>query len=347
MGATRKEEGASGYQEKSHAMGLKAGRAAAQAEAGPLTSYKDMFNSLGMDDVQTVFAALADPTRLKIMHLIRDMEMAMGELADVLGQSQPRVSRHVRILAEAGLVHRHKEGAWVFVAPHAEMPREVYDLLDRLLQGRDPCGVERLRIGEVRSERQKAVDQWFHANADEWDLIRRLEGSGDALEDAILGSADDVGRLLDIGTGTGRMIELLGPRATSATGVDRSPEMLRVARAKLPPATEIRQADMRALPYADNSFETVVMHHVLHFADDPAAIVAEASRVVARPGRLLVVDYAAHAHEELRARFQHVRLGFDEASISGWMSACGLEPRVVTAETGPALTSILWEGTRQ
>jgi len=306
-----------------------------------------------MQRLLDILAALADPTRVKIMLLIRDLTLAMGELAEVLDQSQPRVSRHVRILAEAGLVRRSKEGAWVFVSLGEHVPvTEIYALIDTLLAGRDPIILERSRLEQVRLLRQKSVDQWFEAHADEWDLLRTLEGPEAAVEMSIVAAACDgkVGRLLDIGTGTGRIIELLAAEAESATGVDRSPEMLRLARTKLAShergVVEVRQADMRALPFAAGSFDTVTLHHVLHFADDPAAGIQEAARMVAPGGKLLIVDYSSHTREDFRTRFQHVRLGFEDSAILGWMAASGLHPAVVSQHGGPELTVSLWQGRR-
>jgi len=300
-----------------------------------------------------ILAALADPTRLKIMLLVRDLELAMGELAEVLDQSQPRVSRHVRILAEAGLVRRNKEGAWVFVAAgqHVPMP-EIYALVDSLLEGRDIIAAERARLSQVRAMRQKAVDSWFDSHAAEWDFMRTLEGPEAAVEAAIVAAAQagGVGRLLDIGTGTGRMIALLAVHASSTTGIDRSPEMLRLARAKLAGtdarSVEVRQADMRALPFEAHGFDTVTLHHVLHFADDPAAAIAEAARMVAPGGKLLVVDYAPHLREDFRMRFQHSRLGFDEDVVIGWMAGSGLRAVALSQHRGPELTVTLWQGSR-
>ena len=312
-----------------------------------------------MQRLLDILAALADPTRLKIMLLIRDLELAMGELAEVLDQSQPRVSRHVRILAEAGLVRRNKEGAWVFVGLGGHVPTaEIYALVDELLSGRDPIVAERARLLQVRALRQKQVDQWFDAHAAEWDFMRALEGPESAVEAAIqaaaradgAGGAGEVGRLLDIGTGTGRIIELLGAEAVSATGVDRSPEMLRLARAKLAAgdtaSAEVRQADMRALPFEAQSFDTVTLHHVLHFADDPAATIEESARMVAPGGKLLVVDYAPHTREDFRTRFQHLRLGFEDAAVSSWIASAGLVSAVVSHHSGPELTVTLWQGIR-
>jgi ArsR family transcriptional regulator len=300
-----------------------------------------------------IFASLADPTRVRILMLVRDMDLAMGELADILDQSQPRVSRHVRILAEAGLVQRRKEGAWVFVRLDERAPRtELFQLIDRLSEGADPIAAERHRLVQVRAERQRAIDAWFECNAGEWDLLRRLGVQEEAVEDAIRAAARNpsVGRLLDIGTGTGRILELLALEADSATGIDRSPEMLRIARGKLAAggqqAAELRQADMRLLPFADASFDTVTLHHVLHFADDPAAVVAEAARTVAPGGKLLIADLAPHDREELRERFRHVRLGFDDSTILSALAAAGLLGRRHSHHPGPELSVCLWEGRR-
>lgn len=306
-----------------------------------------------MDKAQDIFAALADPTRARILLLVRDLQLSVGELADILDQSQPRVSRHVRILAEAGLVRRHKEGAWVFVGPGDRVLVEpVFTLIAAVAGGGDPIAAERMRLAQVRADRQQRIDQWFEANAGEWDLLRRMGGDDAAVEQALAQAAarPSVGRLLDIGTGTGRILELLAGTAESATGVDRSPEMLRIARGKLAAAgnqkADLLQADMRALPFPDAAFDTVTMHHVLHFADNPAAVLAEAARLVAPGGKLIVADYAAHDREELRSRFQHSRLGFDEQSLSGLLAQAGLAPALLSSHPGPQLSVMVWEGRR-
>ena len=311
-----------------------------------------------MEQLLAILSALGDPTRLRIMLLIRDVELAMGELADVLDQSQPRVSRHVRILAEAGLVRRSKEGAWVFVSVDDRAPRaEVYALIDRMLRTgqpgtTDPIAVERVRLAQVRSGRQRALDDWFAANAGEWHLMATLEGKAAHVEEAMVAaaSAGGVGRLLDIGTGTGRLVELLAAAATSATALDRSPEMLRLARSKIGAIeglhAEMKQGDMLALPFAAKSFDTVILHQVLHFVEEPVAAITEAARVLAPGGKLIIADYAAHAQEELRDRFRHRRLGFEPEDMLRWLSAAGLTSTILSRHPGPQLETILWEGRR-
>lgn len=305
-----------------------------------------------------VFRALADPTRLRILLLVRRLELAVGELAAVLGQSQPRVSRHLRILADAGVLRRFKEGAWVFVRlGDAALTGPVLAALDAW----DPAGaaaaVDLHKLQAVRAERAAAASAYFAARAGEWDGLRSAHVAECEVEAAIVAALDGrpLGELLDIGTGTGRIIELLGSRARTVTGIDSSPEMLRLARGKLEAAglghAEIRLADMYALPRPDGSADTVVLHQVLHFAEDPAAAIREAARVLAPGGRLLIADFAPHDREELRRVHAHARLGFDEAQVRGWLEGAGLAARVAGRLAAPAgveqpLTVTLWTGDR-
>ncbi len=309
-----------------------------------------------MQTALPVFRALADPTRVRILLLVRRMELAVGELAQVLGQSQPRVSRHVRILADAGLVRRTKEGAWVFVRlGDAGVCGPALAALDGWNEGEAAADIAALAA--VRAERDASATAYFEAQAATWDRVRSLHIAESEVEAAVVAALGgrNLGTLLDIGTGTGRMIELLGSRASAATGLDRSPEMLRLARGRIEAAglghAEIRHGDMFALPQRSASVDTVVLHQVLHFADAPADAIAEAARVLAPGGRLLVADFAPHDREELRARHAHMRLGFDDPQVSGWMRASGLDARVVAHLCAPEgieqpLTVTLWLGER-
>lgn len=307
-----------------------------------------------MPGALAIFRALADPTRLRMLALVRRMELSVGELAHVLRQSQPRVSRHVKILVDAGLLERHKEGAWVFVRLGKEATvGPVLAAIDALAKAEDATTMADLaRLAAVRAERVAAAEAYFSAHAEAWDDIRSLHVSDAEVEAAIMRALCDrpLGTILDIGTGTGRMIELLGPAANEAVGIDRSPEMLRVARGKIEAAglqhCQVRQADMYALPQRDASADTVVLHQVLHFAHEPADAVAEAARVLAPGGRLLIVDFAPHDREELRQRYAHARLGFEDAQVIGWMEQAGLKARVVDHLTGGPLTVTLWIGER-
>ena len=309
-----------------------------------------------MRTVLAILRAIADPTRLRILALLRAMELSVGELAQVLGQSQPRVSRHVKILADAGLAVRRKEGSWVFLG--LGVSARVDPLLAAIeAWSADEAGdhwavADIARLAAVRADRAVAAEQYFEAHAAEWDAIRSLHVAETEVEAAIARVLGDepIGRLVDIGTGTGRMIELFGTEAASALGVDRSPEMLRLARSKLAQAgleqAELRQGDMYALPLASESADTVIIHQVLHYAQQPGAAIAEAARLTAPGGRLLVVDFAPHEREELRALNAHARLGFADDQVAGWFMAAGLGLTLVEELKGGALTVKLWLGTR-
>lgn len=285
------------------------------------------------------------------------MELAVGEIALVVGQSQPRVSRHVRILVDAGLVERRKEGSWVFLSICSNAGARA---LARLLADAPADAAETLwieadlaRLAAVRAERARAAEDYFAMYAEQWDALRSLhapEAEVEAAMAAILGDRP-LGRLLDIGTGTGRIATLFAPRATSVLGVDRSAEMLRLARGKLPEGADeaIRfiAGDFNELPVADASADTAILHQVLHYAQAPDKAIAETARALAEGGELLIVDFAPHEHEALRLRDAHARLGFSDRQIEGWFTAAGLDLAAVETLAGEALTVKLWLGRRR
>lgn len=301
-----------------------------------------------------LFHAVSDPTRLRILALLTRMELSVGELAQLLEQSQPRVSRHVRILADAGIIERRKEGSWVFLAIGDESrTRPLLDLVDAWTDGRTRAAFDSdsARLDAVRADRAEAAERYFAAHAEVWDSIRSLHVAETQVERAIADALGHgrFGTLVDIGTGTGRMLELFGPRADEAIGIDRSSEMLRLARVKLESAgirSSLRQGDMYSLPLDDGSADCVIIHQVLHYAHAPAAAVAEAARILAPGGILLVVDFAAHEREELRARDSHLRLGFADEIMAGWFAASNLEVNHVQHLEGGELTVTLWRGSK-
>jgi ArsR family transcriptional regulator len=301
-----------------------------------------------------LFQAVSDPTRLRILALLARMELSVGELAQLLQQSQPRVSRHVRILADAGIVERRKEGSWVFLAiadaertgPLLTLMRQWTDEASGRLFDQDSQ-----RLDAVRADRAEAAQRYFASHAEVWDSIRSLHVSESEVERAIERALDrrKLGTLVDIGTGTGRMIELFGPRAEEAIGIDRSSEMLRLARVKLELAgvrSSLRQGDMYALPLADCTADCVIIHQVLHYAHAPADAIAEAARVLAPGGTLLVIDFASHEREELRSRDAHLRLGFADEVMKGWFNSAGLSIDRVDHLRGGELTVTIWRGVK-
>lgn len=312
---------------------------------------------------EDIFKALADPTRLRIARLLGTMELAVGELAQVLGQSQPRVSRHVGILCDAGLAERRREGSWVFLrqsdaeGPAAPIIQAVQALLVIAEEAEpafaDLCDADRKKLVAIRRSREAAAEHYFARHAGEWDELRALHSPDAEVERRLAEAlaAAPLGAVLDIGTGTGRMAELFADSAERVVALDKNLEMLRVARAKLQhlPAARIEmvQGDFYDLPFADASFDTVLLHQVLHFAADPFPALAEAARVIRKGGRIAIVDFAAHQREELRDRHQHARLGFSDRQMAELLRDAGFAASAPIALEGGDLTVKIWLGTRR
>ncbi|MEM1133429.1 MAG: metalloregulator ArsR/SmtB family transcription factor [Pseudomonadota bacterium] len=309
-------------------------------------------------DMLATFRALADETRLRIMLLLQQMELAVGELALVLDQSQPRVSRHVRILVEAGLAERRKEGSWVFLRLNiASSGIASADLLHQLLVQHDFLSADMAaqreadiaQLEAIRAQRAEQAARYFAAHADEWDAIRSLHQPDDKVEAALLDMLGaELGDMLDLGTGTGRMVELLADRAGHATAIDKSPEMLRLARAKLetlgPDRVDLLLGDFYQLPVEDNRFDCILMHQALHYADNPGAVFDEIGRALTPGGTVAIIDFAPHALEELRSRDAHARLGFADAQIRDFMAASGITLSESRELKGEPLTIKIWVG---
>jgi ubiquinone/menaquinone biosynthesis C-methylase UbiE len=277
--------------------------------------------------------AAGEETRLRLLALLAEAELTVTELTDILRQSQPRISRHLRLLAESGLVVRFREGSWAFfrLAEHGAKA-ELARVLAAQLDPNDPVMArDRERLAQVRAARATAAQGYFRAHAAEWDRIRRLHAADAAVEAEIQAVLEDrpFRSLLDLGTGTGRMLELLGPELERALGIDLSLDMLALARARLDRAElrqcSVRQGDIYDLALPRDSFDVVIVHQVLHYLDDGARAVREAARVLRPQGRLLVVDFAPHEHEFLREEHAHRRLGFAEETVSQWLEQAGLD----------------------
>lgn len=311
---------------------------------------------------EATFRALADLTRIRILRLLVSMELAVGELAQVLGQSQPRVSRHVAILCESGLAERRKEGSWVFLrlsraeGPGGEVLTALSSLLHYMVEA-DPelaqaCAQDRRRLGEIREAREAQAQDYFAANAHDWDELRQLHSSDEKVEAALdqaLGSRE-LGRLLDVGTGTGRMAELFAGRTERIVALDKSLAMLRVARAKLQNLptdhVDLMQGDFVDLPFDAGEFDTVLFHQVLHFAQSPAAVLSEAARVTRNGGAVAIVDFAAHSREDLREKHAHARLGFTDEQMHELLLAAGFDPAAPAALDDGELTVKIWVAQR-
>jgi ArsR family transcriptional regulator len=313
--------------------------------------------SLSSEQAVEVMRAAGEPTRLRILALLRREELAVLELTRVLGQSQPRVSRHLKLLSDAGLIERFPDGAWVFYRLAASGP--ALTLVDTALSLIDPDdrGLARdaERLAGVSAERAEQAAAYFAENAERWDEIRTFHTPEAAVEGAILAAAGEgpFRRLVDLGTGSGRMLTLLGPRAERAVGLDLSRQMLNIARTRVVAAglcgCELRHGDILGTGLPGGQADLVVVHQVLHYLGEPAAAVAEAARLTAPGGRLLIVDFAPHDLEILRAEHKHRRLGFSDEEMARWVAGAGLGDleAIALEPAGPGgLTVKIWTAAR-
>lgn len=314
--------------------------------------------SISAEQAVDVLRAAGEPTRLRILALLAREELAVLELCRVLDQSQPRVSRHLKLLAEAGLVERFPDGAWVFYRLLAAAePNALVAQALALIDPNDPIiARDAERLDAVRAERETEAGEYFARNAARWDEIRSLYVSEADVEAAILAAAGSgpFHRMIDLGTGAGRMLTLLGPHAHRALGLDLSQQMLNIARSRVARAgletCELRHGDIFGTGLPGQSADLVVVHQVLHYLGDPAAACKEAARLVAEGGKLLIVDFAPHALEFLREQHQHRRLGFSEAEVDRWLAEAGLA-EIAAVELPPpsreaGLTVKIWSAVR-
>jgi ArsR family transcriptional regulator len=308
----------------------------------------------GMDELLAALRACAEPTRLRILALAARGAFCVTEFTEILGQSQPRLSRHLRLLCEAGVLERLREGAnaWFGLPPENSAGYAlVRAVLERLPDADDVLAADRRQTSRVLAERARAATETFRRNGAEWDEMRALDIDAASVEAALgrLLPEHSVGRALDIGTGTGRLLELLAPRVSAGLGIDASRAMLALARSRLarPGLTRcaVRLADMYRLPLPDGGFDLVVMQMVLHHAEDPAAALAEAGRVLRPGGRLVVIDLAPHDSEDCLQRLAHRWAGFSDVHLHALLRDAGLAPAAAIVVPG-TLEVRLWPADR-
>jgi ArsR family transcriptional regulator len=307
-----------------------------------------------MIDLLNALKAIGEETRLRILALCARDQINVSDLTQILGQSQPRVSRHLKLLTDAGLLERFREGPFAYfrLRRDSETSKLAEAVIHLLPQGERGLESDRRRLQALKEQREHRIANYFRENAPEWHRLRSLHIDDSKIERVLVGLLRErpARNLLDIGTGTGRVLEVLAPYFQRGTGIDQSHEMLSLARANLARAgvrnAEVRQGSMYALDLPDDAFDVVTLHQVLHYAEDPQAVLDEAARVLRAGGRLIVVDFAPHELVHLQREHAHRHLGFANPQVSGWLAAAGLlvnEPHYLPGEK---LDVMVWAAER-
>ena len=306
-----------------------------------------------LDDAVTQLRAAAESTRLRILSLLRDGELTVSDICAIIGHSQPRISRHLKILTDAGLLDRHREGSWIYYRHAATLPPAVTGLIDAIDTDDEQLTADTSRRDAERARRRADADEHFSRLAPIWDQERSRFTPDDDVETALLAllNGPDQPRyraMVDLGTGTGRMLNVLRDRVERAVGIDSNHNMLRLARAALDgtdATIELRQGDVSATGLPENSFDLVIAHQILHFLDSPETALREAARIITSDGHLVIVDLLAHNDEALRTEHAHRRLGFTTEQLSRWCTAVGLttpQEHHIAHSTSGLLPVCLW-----
>ncbi len=311
--------------------------------------------NLTVENILLALKAAGEETRIRILALFRSGELTVTELVTVLRQSQPRISRHLRLLCEAGLLERHREGTWIFyrLNESGEKAKLVKSLMEYIPYSDQMLQHDQERLLEVKKEREKKAAQYFQENAANWDKIRSLYVPEQQVEAYLLDVTRDleVNDLLDVGTGTGRMLELFKNRAKHGVGIDLSREMLAIARSHLEKQDiahmQVRQGDMYDLALKDECMDLVIFHQVLHFADDALAAIKETARILRKGGRVLIVDFMPHDMEKLREDYAHRRLGFSIDEVNDWCMVSGLSILSNEIMRGSELDIAIWTASKE
>ena len=305
---------------------------------------------LTLDNILIALKAAGEETRLRVLALFRSGELTVTELVSVLRQSQPRISRHLRLLCEAGLLERHREGTWIFyrLADSGDKANLVKSIMEYIPYSDQILQHDQESLVDVKKERDKKAAKYFQENAVNWDKIRSLYVAEKQVEEYLLDVTSDmeINDLLDVGTGTGRILELFSSRVKHGIGIDLSREMLAIARSHLEQQKisnmQVRQGDMYDLALKDNSMDLVIVHQVLHFADDPHAAIKETSRILCKNGQVIIVDFLPHKIEKLREEHAHRRLGFSQEEVKEWCSVTGLKYKLMEIMQGSELDIAIW-----
>jgi ArsR family transcriptional regulator len=286
-----------------------------------------------LNNLVDLLKAAGEPTRLRLLALLSAGDLTVTDLTEILGQSQPRVSRHLKLLTEEDLIDRYQEGAWAYfrLKQDGDAAALVRQLLDATAKDDAVLLRDGERLADVKRVRSERAQDYFSRNAAAWDELRKLHVSDELIENQLLGliGKSPIDSMLDLGTGTGRILQLLSGVYRRAIGIDASRDMLAVARSNLDKSgitnASVRHGDIFNLPLEGQDFDLIVIHQVLHFLDEPDRAIAEAARLLRPGGRLVIIDLAPHSFDYLREDHAHVRLGFSHQTLEDWLKKSDLE----------------------
>ncbi|MEE3332579.1 MAG: metalloregulator ArsR/SmtB family transcription factor [Myxococcota bacterium] len=287
--------------------------------------------SQGADELQRVFKTLSDPTRVRILRLLEAEELMVQELMEVLGMAQSRVSRHLAILREAGLLLDRRDGTYVFYrfsTPPEGAWRDAWELVKRNLatdptSQRDDAALE--RVTAARGERSRS---FFDAVGPEWDALRKVFDDDVLRARAVTRLVDPAHTVADIGTGTGILALELGRLGLRVIGIDNSRRMLDAARAKIAAEgldrVELREAEAHELPIEDAEVDAALAHMVLQYLAKPVEVVREMARITKPGGAVVIVDFVHHDQEWMRHELGVQWQGFETDEVESWLTDCGM-----------------------
>ncbi|MFO7838748.1 MAG: metalloregulator ArsR/SmtB family transcription factor [Desulfosalsimonadaceae bacterium] len=275
------------------------------------------------------FKALSDETRIRLLNVLLHHELKVGELVTVMEMGQSRISRHLKILGDAGLVENVREGVWGFYHIACSGPGKRFIEAVRYLFEDDPAYEKDVqRALSIIEERKRNTLRFFETIAPSWDLFKAEIVGSFNLNQAILKHAVPCRVGVDLGCGTGDLLELIKAHADKVIGVDSSPGMLEEARKRFQNAgenIEIRLGEIEHLPLSDGEADFAVMSLVLQYLSKPSAAVAEVGRIVRRGGHFVLADFEQHDREELRDRYGARWFGFSRAEVENWLAANDFE----------------------
>lgn len=294
------------------------------------------------------FSALADATRCRMLFVLGRQELTVSELCAVLQLPQSTVSRHLKTLADAGLVVSRRDGTSRFYSPAPDeggAQARIWEVTRATLADTPAATADARRLDRVLARRSETSQQFFATTAGQWDRLRDELFGADFALGALVGLIPDTWVVGDLGCGTGATTASLAPNVARVIGVDGSSEMLAAAARRLGRFTnvDLRKGTLEALPIDRASLDAAVMMLVLHHVPAPAEALAEAARVIKPGGRLLLVDMAPHEHDEYRRQMGHVWLGFAEDHVRRLLTHAGFSNVRVQplpsndAAKGPAL----------